>query len=531
MNQMQADGQGIRQVSLGLSVQSGELTNAERASEEQKAVDLANMRASLQSSTELWPHSFHLQACPYPLVIPRRQLDDLEIFHESLNSAITNIVERWWTDGEARFPERMPLESLEEDVLRVSSSYIYPLLTLSEAQKWMNRQTKPLPLYRTCQGSWRPDFLLETNETYRLCEINARFPFNLFLHTAFCQKAYMDMDDKAYPLAIPAAWPKEASKTSLNLDGTSSHRKQILDGLFLLFDPSLPLHLLKGEETGLDIHQFISLVQSVTGRRPSLIEPSYLRSVVDDHSPSGSALHCVTGVDLQGCEVLERVHQVGLELTQNELRALPVSILRDLSLCCFNDLRTILLVHDKRMLGIVLQELGNLVEVQGVLTASQADVLRRGIAPTIIPGSREMASLSILSKYSPEMRNDFLLKPIRGGKGAGIIFGSDMSPESWISQIESLQRSELSSSGNSYIVQRKIEQLKYGITLNNAHGPQQNHLVGTYLSINGRYRGLGPWRMSPDRICALSNGGRWVGSVLASRANKTSKHLRVKARL
>ena len=54
----------------------------------------------------------------------------------------------------------------------------------------MDGQTEALiPKYRTRQGSWRPDFLLENNENYRVCEINARFSFNGFLHTAFCQQA------------------------------------------------------------------------------------------------------------------------------------------------------------------------------------------------------------------------------------------------------------------------------------------------------------------------------------------------------
>lgn len=40
--------------------------------------------------------------------------------HEALGLAIEDIIERWWTDEEARFPQRMPLEPQEEDLLRVS---------------------------------------------------------------------------------------------------------------------------------------------------------------------------------------------------------------------------------------------------------------------------------------------------------------------------------------------------------------------------------------------------------------------------
>ena len=111
----------IRQISFGLSVQAGELVPAENAGEETWLKDQKGLRASLLSSASEWPRDTYLQGCPYPMVVPKRQLDDLETLHSLLNSAIINIVERWWTDAEARFPERMPLEAHEEDVLRVSA--------------------------------------------------------------------------------------------------------------------------------------------------------------------------------------------------------------------------------------------------------------------------------------------------------------------------------------------------------------------------------------------------------------------------
>jgi hypothetical protein len=49
------------------------------------------------------------------------------------------------------------------------------------------------------QGSWRPDFLLESSddpedtENYRICEINARFWVHGFLFTAFGQQALLNM--------------------------------------------------------------------------------------------------------------------------------------------------------------------------------------------------------------------------------------------------------------------------------------------------------------------------------------------------
>lgn len=56
---------------------------------------------------------------PHPIVVSDRFLKNLRQFHECLAIALTNIVERWFTDKEASFPLRMPLERHEEDLLQV----------------------------------------------------------------------------------------------------------------------------------------------------------------------------------------------------------------------------------------------------------------------------------------------------------------------------------------------------------------------------------------------------------------------------
>ena len=285
-----------------------------------------------------------------------------------------------------------------------------------------------------------------------------------------------------------------------------------------LFDPSLPLHILKGDEPGLDIHLFISYVQSVTGRKPNLVKPSDLRLASCPLSPTGYTLECVAGLDPNGNEILERVYQVGLELHQYELRSLPTSLLREICLRCFNDLRTIFLVHDKRMLGIVLQELENLVDVQRILSPTQAETLRRGITLTVIPGSRELAILAGLTKISPRIKDDFILKPIRSGKGAGIIFGSDLSPLAWSSHLELLGKPQLVPGLLTYVIQRKIEQPRFDVVLLKDGSLQRNHLVGMYMSIHGRYVGIGIWRTSSDRVCNVSRGGAWICSIVPTRS-------------
>ncbi|KAI4219789.1 MAG: hypothetical protein LQ349_008255, partial [Xanthoria aureola] len=379
----------FRQLSLGLTRRTGRQVTVENANGEAREADYNELQDHLHALSPVWPHAFDIKACPHPLIVTQSQLFRLEKVHQLLSSAITNIIERWFSDGEARFPDRMPLEPLEEDTL-----------------KWMSGlDGGVIPSYHTRQGSWRPDFLLDNRYShggFQICEINSRFPFNGLLHTAFVQQAYLEMEDRTKRLVRPAAKPEN-----------------IIDGLFSLFDPSLPLHLLKGEETGLDIHQLIEYVRSVTGKKPSLITPSDLRLVPCAHSLTGSSLHCVTGRGSNGSARLEAIYQVGLELGQDELGELSPTMLREIALRCFDDLRTLYLVHDKRMLGIVLEELDSLVDRQRLFSSAEADFLRQHIARTINPGSKDMEAILALSKHSPHIRKDFLLKPIRGGKGQG----------------------------------------------------------------------------------------------------------------
>ena len=66
-----------------------------------------------------WPLEINQQSCPHPIMIPQKHLPKIEELHEALTLAVTNIVERWWMEKDARFPERMPVELQEESVLRV----------------------------------------------------------------------------------------------------------------------------------------------------------------------------------------------------------------------------------------------------------------------------------------------------------------------------------------------------------------------------------------------------------------------------
>ena len=61
--------------------------------------------------------------CPHPILVPEQLSVDLEKYSQVLALALTNIVSRWFTDKEAAFPTRMPLEPHEEQLLQVRLAY------------------------------------------------------------------------------------------------------------------------------------------------------------------------------------------------------------------------------------------------------------------------------------------------------------------------------------------------------------------------------------------------------------------------
>ncbi|KAB8237914.1 uncharacterized protein BDW43DRAFT_321106 [Aspergillus alliaceus] len=435
-----------------------------------KATYLQDQEAIQESLTRLcsansWHKSSRAACSPRPVLVSAEHQRQWRELHEALVLAITDIVERWWADPAARFAERMPLEPEEEELLR-----------------WIDSQVPDsLPPYRECRGSWRPDFLVEEDssgespvpvENFRISEINARFSFNGLMYAASGQQAFHEMGICG-------------GRNGL-VGGTDP--ANMIDGLFNLFQPSLPLHLLKGAEAGIDIHMVVDFLQRHLGITPRFITPADLRLLPDPESKGGYKLCCVaerpesvnttappSPLIYHGGEILEEIQQVGLELHQREFHALQPEMLRQISLRCFNDMRTILLVHDKRMLGIVKQELDSLV-ARNILSPAQAKTLDRGIPDTILPGSLELHQLIGHSKELPELKNEYLLKPIRSGKGDGIVFGEDLSSTEWVARLQQLRASQLSAGGGTCIIQRKVNQILYDVVLRPT-GAKTSHIT------------------------------------------------------
>lgn len=279
---------------------------------------------------------------------------------------------------------------------------------------------------------------------------------------------------------------------------------QIVSAFSELFDETKPLGLVKGRESGYDIHLFR---QSYCQSR--FVDPRDLRLVPCSVSPSGYTL----------ADDIGPIEQFALELHQDELEAFDEETLSELGARCFNDLHTVFLVHDKRMLGLIQQELDLLVS-SAALTAAQAKALRCGLVETHLPGTKSFRHIL------DDVRNKhmWLVKPCQAGKGEGIFFGKDLDDDAWRHILDPKQDG---ASEIPCIIQRNIVQRKYNLVMNPSilgESPRRVNwaVVGTILCLNQYFLGPTFWRTSDSDITAVSRGGAYMGGVTNDTASLKS---------
>lgn len=163
----------IQQVSLSLSAERNAIAPATCANNGRLERDLKAVRDHVEPlfAPAKIPIPLHQRMSPFNICITQQFAQTLESVHRLLDRALVDIVERWFTDTEANFPSRMPLESHEEEVIRWISG-----------QEQSQSGSRKLVDFRKRSGMWRTDILFDKGdiEAAKICEINARIPFNGF---------------------------------------------------------------------------------------------------------------------------------------------------------------------------------------------------------------------------------------------------------------------------------------------------------------------------------------------------------------
>ena len=159
---------GLMQVSVSRSAEEQRLIPAYCSSLTRRAKELETLRKHIEIDAKGEELSFGIQSrmSPHAVAVPDDLLSRLTQLHVLLGRVFMDIVDRWFTDEKARFPERMPLDPSEDALLRWIAS------------------SGSVPAYHDHAGFWRSDILFGRSpdgvfdEAPYICEINGRLPLN-----------------------------------------------------------------------------------------------------------------------------------------------------------------------------------------------------------------------------------------------------------------------------------------------------------------------------------------------------------------
>ncbi|EFP97291.1 hypothetical protein [Vibrio caribbeanicus] len=360
---------------------------------------------------------------PFPLLITESVKAQIKKTHDILIKAIKSIVEDYLLDETIQ--SILPLTNQQKKLIALAGNKPYQIFSI------------------------RPDFLISENSDMKICEINARFTLNGFISSHHFYQQIM-----------------EDHNNTLNFEDELS---AVIDNYLSGFDLTKPLFLLRDKEQGYDLN---TLKDYLLNKNIPVI----------DIKPSDLALkeNHLIGKDT-ACE------QIIMELHQSELEEIEQDIIEHilLNVNYVNDIRTIMIAHDKRLLVC----LSSKMIMSRYLSDTELWYLHQHIIPTYL--------IDDIKDEIIENKNQWVLKKCLSGKGEGMFIGLESEASDMAHII-----SELS---GSYIAQPYLKQKKIAIFFNGKY--QTCRAVGMILSLNEFYQGTGYFRTSPERIIALSKGG------------------------
>ena len=349
------------------------------------------------------------------------------------------------------------LLTLQETVARALEAIVthYPydarisdVVALSEPERQLIHRLEGVP-FRL--GTFRPDFVYDGDGRPRITEINARFPLNGYLSSSLLNRVTSSLYGPEHGLP--------------GLDRLETALRHRLGG-------NGCIGVVRSSEPGWDIH----LLSRWWDDRCETRTPEAL--TLDDLSRWSAVI-----LELAQSEILERISPPVLEAL-----AVHPGLL--------NDLRTIFIVHDKRLLSL----LSTSAVLDDYMVAPDLERLRAHVTPTWVKG---LAPAKIDQAAREHM--GWLVKPPRGGKGQGIQVSHHLKAETWARLLRELP--------DDWILQPFIPQKRFSIARNDCLD-ESMRVVGLLPALDGEAFGPGMFRASSDDIINVARGGTILAPLL-----------------
>lgn len=302
-------------------------------------------------------------------------------------------------------------------------------------------------------GSYRPDFLI-VGSRMMVCEINARFATNGFLMTQYTAEVF----------------EKRQSGVS-----SRPFYTRAVDALTGRLAAGAPSYIVKEREAGYDIHLLANEL-SQAGYPVRVIAPGALPELAARNA---------------NCNLI-------LELHQSEIQ--NPETLRQLRALCrrsphYNDLRTVFLVHDKRMLSVFHRD----DLIRDYCDSEDVAFLQAHVVPTYLPGDSDCEVLA----DAMDNQDQWIIKPSLFGKGEGIVLGHTVSRDRWRWLLEQCVQKQC------FVLQKlvKQEQLPVLTCNNDCLSIEPMNVVGTMLCFDDTFIAPGVYRASRSEIVNVASGG------------------------
>lgn len=379
-------------------------------------------------------HQQFLQFAAVPVVVDAAHLSALKRLAQLLDAALRAIVENYFDDSRIRAIYRLP-ESLER-ILQHTRGHPYKV------------------------GFYRPDFIYDKAGQPRICEIGSRYPLNGWILSLLASKAYR--------LA--------AERLGLR---TQSEQVLFLSDLLTLHPPGSTVAMVHEREPGTEIFHLLEALRR-QGTEFVQVAPGRLGTMRGQLSIDGRL-----------------IDRAILELDRSELPLIAEDALSALIECeaYLNDVRTLILVHDKRVLAVLCNE----AIMLDCLPASDLAELRPYLIPSWAPASAEEAEI-VLSQP-----DNLIAKRSSGGRGLGTVVrdGSDLA----------LWRALVRNHWADYMFQPYLQQREF-LSPDHESGQSRIHLVGMQLCWNASSYGIGVFRGSDQAVINLHQNRGWLHPAL-----------------
>jgi len=419
-----------------------------------------------------------------PISMSNKKLEEFAELQRALTAGMSGVV-RGYGKKDSWLRKALPLPPKVTSILERCSEFMSGL------------ENVELPT-----GSFRPDVLITEDGELRICEVNARFTVNGFFTSSELTESFHTMSPSTALGSLPI--------------GVVPSAQSLVKKVAERFDPNETLFYVVGDRASWKNAYDRSVIENLfnTLRKRNLPAPLIKFVKTKDLRAGDEPNSLVCMVD----GAPEAFNQCILEVHQDQLLALPDPIMDGLLKLsvesrCLNPIWMILILHDKRNLGILRS-----LTPEELPDQKARALLKEKIITTMnisdIDGLRHL-----LGEGRPWPEATLVAKPCLEGKGEGILFEKDFEThEEFVKAVSAKADQMLGDEEEGqvypYTVQTYIKQARFNVLCSPETDtmltPKAWNIVAAFCCLDNNFLGVCTFRSCADDLVAIASGGMMI---------------------